>query len=88
MTCRELTELVTDYLEKKLSFLDRLRFQLHIGLCSGCRAYLSQVRQTVRVLGHLPPESFPPEIRDELLNRFRSWKAGPPSSVIQTPESD
>jgi predicted anti-sigma-YlaC factor YlaD len=76
MTCRELTELVTDYLEKKLPFLDRLRFQLHIGLCAGCRAYLRQMRHTIRVLGHLPPDPLPPAVRDELIERFRNWRPG------------
>lgn len=76
MTCRELTELVTDYLENKLSFRDRVRFQLHLGLCAGCRRYLRQMRQTVRALGALPVEPIPPEIRDALLERFRSWKTG------------
>lgn len=76
MTCKELTELVTDYLESKLSFLDRVRFQFHIGLCLGCRAYLRQMRQTTRVLGALPAEPIPPDVRKALLERFRNWKAG------------
>lgn len=75
MTCQELTELVTDYLERKLSLLDRVRFQFHIGLCLGCRTYLRQMRQTLRVLGALPAEPIPPNVRDALLERFRNWKA-------------
>lgn len=75
MTCRELTELVTDYIERKLSLPDRVRFQLHIGFCRGCRTYLRQMRQTIRTLGALPGEPIPPEVRDKLLERFRNWKA-------------
>ncbi|MEW6324749.1 MAG: zf-HC2 domain-containing protein [Nitrospirota bacterium] len=74
MTCKELTELITDYLEGKLAFWDRVRLQWHIGLCAACRAYLRQMRQTIRTLGMLPEEPIPPAVRDELLERFRDWK--------------
>lgn len=53
LTCRQLTELVTDYLEDRLSFMDRLRFRLHVGMCRHCRAYLDQMKQTIRTLGKL-----------------------------------
>lgn len=74
LTCRELTELVTDYLEDRLSFMDRLRFRLHVGMCPPCRAYLGQIKQTIRTLGRLPVEEIPPDVRDALLERFRNWK--------------
>lgn len=74
LNCRELTELVTDYLEDRLSFMDRLRFRMHIGMCTHCRAYLNQINQTVRTLGRLPAEDIPLDVRDELLQRFRDWK--------------
>jgi predicted anti-sigma-YlaC factor YlaD len=74
LTCRELTELVTDYLERRLSFGQRLRFEMHIGMCSHCRAYLRQMKQTVQTLGKLPEESVPPEALNQLLQRFRDWK--------------
>lgn len=73
LTCQELTELVTDYLEERLSFMDRLRFRAHIGMCRHCRAYLDQMKQTIRVLGKLPAERIPPDVRDELLACFRRW---------------
>lgn len=74
LTCRELTELVTDYLEGRLSLGQRLRFEMHIGMCSHCRAYLRQMKQTVQALGKLPEEAIPPEGLDQLLQRFRDWK--------------
>jgi predicted anti-sigma-YlaC factor YlaD len=76
MTCRELTQLVSDHLEGALSLSERLRFQLHLGLCRNCRAYLRQMRQTLRILGRLPSELPAAPARDELLARFRAWKAG------------
>lgn len=74
LTCKELTELITDYLEGRLSFMDRLRFQMHIGMCRHCRAYLRQMKLTVATVGRLPDEPIPPEARDALMDRFRDWK--------------
>ena len=74
MTCKEFVEMVTDYLEGSLSFWNRIRFHLHLGMCLGCRIYLKQIRQTISALGRLPQEPVPPAIREELLRRFRAWK--------------
>jgi anti-sigma factor RsiW len=40
LSCQELVELVTDYLEGALSPVDAARFEDHIGRCTGCAAYL------------------------------------------------
>jgi len=74
LTCRELTEVITDYLEGRMSFMDRVRFRVHIGMCRGCRAYLDQMKQTIRTIGRLPPEDMPPDVQAQLLERFREWK--------------
>ncbi|MBI4483432.1 MAG: zf-HC2 domain-containing protein [Acidobacteria bacterium] len=74
ITCKEMTELVTDYLEGRLPWGRRLRFRLHLGMCWRCRIYLRQMKQTIRTLGKLPPEPISEEVRDELLKRFRNWK--------------
>jgi predicted anti-sigma-YlaC factor YlaD len=76
MTCKELVELVTEYLEGTLSALDCARFEEHLAECPGCRTYLQQMRQTIRVLGRLPEESLSPDSREELLRAFRTWKRG------------
>jgi anti-sigma factor RsiW len=73
MPCRELVELITDYLEDRLSPIDRARFEAHLAECEACRTYLDQFRQTIRVLGRLPEESLSPEARNALLDAFRGW---------------
>ena len=73
MTCRELVELVTDYLEDRLSRSDRARFEAHIADCEYCEAYLEQMRQTIGALGRLPEESLSSEARDALAGAFRDW---------------
>ncbi len=74
LSCREMTELVTDYVEGYLSLADRMRFQLHIGMCRDCRAYVRQMKVTSRALAKLPPPVLSTELRDELLRRFEGWK--------------
>lgn len=54
--------------------MDRVRFQMHIGMCRNCRRYVRQVKATARALGLLPPPEMSPELEDELLRRFESWK--------------
>jgi anti-sigma factor RsiW len=73
MPCRELVELVTDYLENRLTSRDRARFEAHLAECEYCETYLEQMRQTIRVLGRLPEESLSAEARDVLLAAFRDW---------------
>jgi anti-sigma factor RsiW len=50
MPCRELVELVTDYLEGRLSPADRARFEANIDDCEYCETYLEQIRETIRAL--------------------------------------
>ena len=73
LPCRDLVELVTDYLEDRLSASDRARFDAHLADCEACRAFLDQFRQTIRALGRLPEESLSPEARATLLAAFRGW---------------
>ena len=75
LSCQELVELVTDYLEGALSEEERLRFEEHIGPCDGCRIYLEQMRQTITALGHLPEEALSPDAERELLDAFRGWRS-------------
>jgi anti-sigma factor RsiW len=75
MTCRELVEVITDYIEGTLPEDDRRRFEQHLGECPYCVDYLEQMRKTIDTLGELREESIPPEAREELLKAFRGWRA-------------
>lgn len=74
LTCKEMVELVTNYLEGGLSRRHRRRFERHIAGCDGCSTYLDQMRQTIHVLGGLTEDSISPEAKDALLHAFRDWK--------------
>jgi anti-sigma factor RsiW len=74
MTCRELVQVITDYLEGNLSRRDRRRFEAHIRGCDGCTTYVEQMRETIRLTGVLGEDDLEPAARDELLAVFRDWK--------------
>ena len=74
LSCRELVELVTDYLEGALDPADVARFEAHIGGCDGCTGYLEQMRQTIRLTGTLTLDDVTPEAEAELLEAFRGWR--------------
>ena len=74
LTCKELVELITDYLEGALERSERARFEEHIDTCDGCIAYLDQFRQTIRMTGALSEESLSPQARKDLLETFRFWQ--------------
>jgi anti-sigma factor RsiW len=76
LSCQELVELVTDYLEGALPPEVHARFEEHVGRCQGCGAYLEQIRQTVELLGELSVDSLSPEAERGLLEAFRGWRAG------------
>jgi anti-sigma factor RsiW len=75
LTCKELVELVTEYLEGGLSAAERERFEEHLGFCDWCVTYLDQMRQTLTTVGSLGAEDLSPQLEHSLLEAFRGWKA-------------
>ncbi|HEX6490656.1 MAG TPA: zf-HC2 domain-containing protein [Gaiellaceae bacterium] len=73
LSCQELVELVTDYLEDVLGAEERARFEQHIGTCAGCTEYLEQLRTTIRLSGLIRPADLSPEAERALLEAFRDW---------------
>lgn len=47
LTCQELVETVTAYLEGMLGAAERAIFEAHLAVCEGCRTYLDQIRRTI-----------------------------------------
>jgi anti-sigma factor RsiW len=75
LSCQEVVELVTDYLEGAMSRSDRRRFERHLRSCPNCSAYLRQMRATIRATGSLSADDLPPVARDELTSLFRHWRS-------------
>ena len=74
ITCQQLVELVTDYLENALPTEDRLHFETHLSVCPGCLEYVQQMRKAISATGGVREEWLDPAMRDTLLEVFRSWK--------------
>jgi anti-sigma factor RsiW len=74
MTCKELVELVTDYLEGELNAGDKMRFERHLSTCAGCATYLEQMRQAIRMMGHMHTEALTEQQWQDLLTLFEDWK--------------
>ena len=74
LTCREIVQLMTEYLEGTMPTEERLRFERHVAICPPCRGFLAQMREMLRLSGDVTEESISPEVRAELLAAFRDWK--------------
>lgn len=69
--CRDLVELVTDYLEGVLSAQETKAIEAHLRSCRGCRHYLDQMRATITAVGSVPVETLSDEAVATLLSVFR-----------------
>jgi hypothetical protein len=74
VTCGEVVELVTDYLERALPAHEAELFEQHLNFCEGCVTYVEQMRATVATVGRVREEDVPPETREQLMAAFRDWK--------------
>jgi anti-sigma factor RsiW len=77
MTCQELVELVTDYLDRALPREDVARFEAHVAACPGCETYLAQVEATI-ALTRASGERVDPDEVSPLLDAFRDWHRSRP----------
>jgi anti-sigma factor RsiW len=75
LTCHEVIEIITDYLDGALPADDRRRVEEHLAICDGCTTYLEQMRETIRLTGMLTEEQIPEDQKRELLEAFRTWTA-------------
>ena len=76
MSCIELVELITEYLEGALPQDRRARFEEHLRACDGCTAYMEQFEATIRLTGMLTEDQVPADAREALLGAFRGWVSG------------
>jgi hypothetical protein len=74
ISCQEVVELVTDYLEGAMAPEEVARFERHLSLCEGCVFYIEQIRMTIAAVGRIGEEAVPPGIRDELVEAFRDFE--------------
>jgi anti-sigma factor (TIGR02949 family) len=74
LSCQEIVELVTEYLEGTLPRAERRAFEQHLAGCPHCTNYLDQMRQTIKLTGRLTEEALDPELRSRILDAFRDFR--------------
>ena len=74
LVCREFVELVTDYLEDRLSDSQRARFEAHLAECDGCHGYLEDIRLMVNSLQAVPQPPADPATHAALVAAFRDLR--------------
>jgi predicted anti-sigma-YlaC factor YlaD len=73
--CRDMTRLISEARDRKMSLPTRWRMDLHLAACSFCRRYASQLAALHKFLGapgavdHLPAEAKLPEATREKIRR-------------------
>jgi anti-sigma factor RsiW len=78
ITCQELTEVLTDYLEGVMPLRERAGFEAHLAICEGCVNYVTQMRQTIASVRELHAVDVEATAPDDLLTAFRAWQRGEP----------
>jgi anti-sigma factor RsiW len=74
ISCQEVVELVTDYLDEALPAEEAALFEQHINFCEGCVWYVEQIRRTAGALGEVREEDISPEAKERLMGAFRDWR--------------
>lgn len=72
--CRQIAELLGDYLDGSLPRETRELIDFHIDGCAPCVAFLNTYRGTVDAARKLPDVVIPPELKKRLLTVLKSTK--------------
>jgi predicted anti-sigma-YlaC factor YlaD len=75
LTCHEVIELLSNYIEGAMSADEQRRVDEHLALCDGCTTYLEQMRESIRLSGMVTEEQVPDDDKASLLAAFRDWRS-------------
>lgn len=70
LSCRDVTERVSEYMDDRLPILTKVRVSLHLASCANCRAYRSQMVLICATAALLPKRSPSPIQRLQLRRQF------------------
>jgi anti-sigma factor RsiW len=70
ITCQELVERASDYLEGALSADDAELLEHHLNYCQGCEWYLDEMRRTIAMGTRLREEQVAEETLERLVAAF------------------
>ena len=71
-TCREVVELVTEYLDGAMTPDERAALEVHLNYCDGCATFLEQIRTSASLAGGVAPEQIPEDVTEALRAAFRA----------------
>jgi anti-sigma factor RsiW len=74
MTCRELVELLIDFVADELPPERRQHLEHHLQKCPPCLAYLETYQATIKLTRQLPCVPVPPELLERLRAALREEK--------------
>lgn len=75
LLCKEVVELVNEYLGHRLAEDERRAFDAHLETCPPCTTYLEQMKTVLKVAGSLEQSPVSADVEQELLTLFRGWHA-------------
>lgn len=70
LQCREVVDILTDYLEGALPAERRVVLEQHLLFCDGCSAYVDQLRASIALTGRLQEADVPAPVMDRLVRAF------------------
>ena len=73
--CREIVDLLADYLDGSLPGETARRLEAHLEGCSPCIAFVNTYRGTVDAARRLHETEIPPELRDRLITFLKNRRA-------------
>ncbi|MBI1746745.1 MAG: zf-HC2 domain-containing protein [Acidobacteria bacterium] len=72
VTCRQVIELLSDYINHELSPEDKTELDKHMQGCQNCETFLYTLSQSVDLLRDLRVEDIPDDVSSRLRNFLRS----------------
>ena len=75
LTCREVSDRASEYLDDNISILTKVRVGLHLATCTHCRAYVQQIDLVSSALSSLPKLHPSPINRLRLRQQFAAHHA-------------
>ena len=70
-TCKQIADLVVDYLNDELNPKLKREFRQHLRICPDCVSFFNTYKKTVSVTGSIRPDEIPPRVRDNVLDFLR-----------------
>jgi anti-sigma factor RsiW len=73
LECRQVVEVVSDFLGGAMTPEDRARLEQHLLVCPPCTLHIAQMRATIEHIAALRREPVPAEVAPALVSAFRQW---------------